>query len=142
MGRAAPHPRIALIVEDEDEVRDLAAALLEETDLDVVETETAQDAMDYLDRNARDVAFLFADVRTSSRLDGVGLARVAREKWPWVRVVLTSGSPLDEGRDSGCDFTEQFRLKFTLRTTGQIENDRDGIATPASATLELPKRAT
>lgn len=100
MGRAAPQPRIALIVEDEVEVRDLAAALLEETDLDVVETETAQDAMDYLNRNAGDVAFLFADVRTSSRLDGVDLARVAREKWPWVRVVLTSGSPLDEDRDS------------------------------------------
>jgi CheY-like chemotaxis protein len=87
-------------VEDEVEVRDLAAALLEETDLDVVETETAQDAMDYLNRNAGDVAFLFADVRTSSRLDGVDLARVARERWPWVRVVLTSGSPLDEDRDS------------------------------------------
>jgi CheY-like chemotaxis protein len=100
MGRAAPHPRIALIVEDEDEVRDLAAALLEETDLDVVETETAQDAMDYLDRNASDVALLFADVRTSSRFDGVDLARAAREKWPWVRVVLTSGAPLDEDRDS------------------------------------------
>jgi len=101
MGRAVQQPRIALIVEDEDEVRDLAAALLEETDLEVVETETAQDALDYLNGHAHEVAFLFADVRTSSRLDGVDLARTVREQWPWVRVVLTSGAPLDEGRDDG-----------------------------------------
>ncbi|MET0745788.1 MAG: response regulator [Microvirga sp.] len=100
MGRAAPQPRIALIVEDEDEVRDLAAALLEETDLDVVETETAQDAMDYLKGHAGEVALLFADIRTSSRIDGVDLARAVRDQWPWVRVVLTSGAPLDEDRDS------------------------------------------
>jgi CheY-like chemotaxis protein len=101
MGQAAKQPRVALIVEDEDELRDLAAALLEETDLEVVETESAQEAMDYMSRNAGEVAFLFADVRTSSRLDGVDLARAVRLKWPWVRVVLTSGAPLDDDLDRG-----------------------------------------
>ncbi|MBM6595685.1 response regulator [Microvirga pudoricolor] len=101
MGQAVKQPRVALIVEDEDEVRDLAAALLEETDLEVVETENTQEAMNYLSGNAGDVAFLFADVRTSSRLDGVDLARTVRLKWPWVRVVLTSGAPLDDDLDKG-----------------------------------------
>jgi CheY-like chemotaxis protein len=32
-----PEPHLALIVEDDHDVRDLAAALLEETPLDVVE---------------------------------------------------------------------------------------------------------
>ena len=101
MGQAVKQPRVALIVEDEDEVRDLAAALLEETDLEVVETGNTQEAMNYLSGNAGDVAFLFADVRTSSRLDGVDLARTVRTKWPWVRVVLTSGAPLGDDLDKG-----------------------------------------
>ena len=36
-----PEPHVALIVEDDPDVCDLAAALLEETELDVVEVESA-----------------------------------------------------------------------------------------------------
>jgi CheY-like chemotaxis protein len=43
-----PEPRLALIVEDDADVRDLAAALLEETPLDVVEVESAEAALDCL----------------------------------------------------------------------------------------------
>jgi CheY-like chemotaxis protein len=101
MGQAIKQPRVALIVEDEDEVRDLAAALLEETDLDVVETASAQEAMNYLAQNAGEVALLFADIRTASVLNGVDLARTVRLRWPWVRVVLTSGAPLEDSLDKG-----------------------------------------
>jgi CheY-like chemotaxis protein len=39
MNALQPEPHLALIVEDDRDVRDLAAALLEETPLDVVEVE-------------------------------------------------------------------------------------------------------
>ncbi len=100
MGRKIEPARVALIVEDDVEVRGLAAALLEETDLQVVEAASAEEAMDYLRRHAEEVAFLFADVRLPCLMNGVDLARTVRLKWPWVRTVLTSGQPLDDESDS------------------------------------------
>jgi CheY-like chemotaxis protein len=93
--RMEPH-RVALIVEDDFEVRGLAAALLEETDLKVVEASSAEEALDYLRLHSADVAFLFADVRLPCLMDGLDLVRTVRLKWPWVRTVLTSGRPLDQ----------------------------------------------
>ncbi len=96
MGQQINSHRIALIVEDDFEIRGLAAALLEETDLCVVEMSTAEEALDYLRNHAEEVAFLFADVRLPCLMSGVDLARTVRIKWPWVRTVLTSGLSLDE----------------------------------------------
>jgi len=97
MGQKIEPRCIALIVEDDSEVRGLAAALLEETDLRVVEASSAEEALDYLRGHAEHVAFLFADVRLPCLLTGVDLARTVRIKWPWVRTVLTSGVSLEEG---------------------------------------------
>jgi len=96
MGRRIEPYRVALIVEDDFEVRGLAAALLEETDLKVVETSSAEEALDYLNRHSEEVAFLFADLRLPCLMDGLDLVRTVRLKWPWVRTVLTSGRPLDD----------------------------------------------
>jgi DNA-binding NtrC family response regulator len=86
-----PEPHVALIVEDEPYVRELAAALLEETELDVVEVETAEAALDYLKDQGSEVAMMFADVRLPGEMDGVQLAKAACTLWPTVRIVLTSG---------------------------------------------------
>jgi CheY-like chemotaxis protein len=97
MGRKMEPLRIALIVEDDMELRGLAAALLEETDLQVVETSSAEEALDFLRGHADDVAFLFADIRLPCLMSGVDLARSVRLKWPWIRIMLTSGGPLEDG---------------------------------------------
>jgi len=100
MGERIDSRRIALIVEDDFDVRGLAAALLEETDLRVVETVSAEEALDYLRRHGEEVAFLFADVRLPCLMSGIDLARTVRIKWPWVRTVLTSGlSPEEQLED-------------------------------------------
>ncbi|WP_201831691.1 response regulator [Microvirga zambiensis] len=96
MGQKMEPYRVALIVEDDFEVRGLAAALLEETDLKVVETSSAEEALDYLRHHSEEVAFLFADVRLPCLMDGLDLVRTVRLKWPWVRTVLTSGRPLEQ----------------------------------------------
>ena len=93
MGRAekAANPHIALVVEDQPEVRDLAAAILEEADLDVVEAVSADEALPFLREHARDVAMIFVDVNLPGRMDGIDLAHKAAESWPWIKVVVTSG---------------------------------------------------
>ncbi|WP_457091725.1 response regulator [Microvirga sp. P5_D2] len=93
MNALHPEPHLALIVEDDRDVRDLAAALLEETPLDVVEVENAEAALECLQERGGEVAMLFADVRLPGPMDGVQLARAAGKLWPTVRVVLTSGDP-------------------------------------------------
>jgi DNA-binding NtrC family response regulator len=88
-----PEPHLALIVEDDPDVRALAAVLLEETLLDVVEVESAEAALDCLQERGGEVAMMFADVRLPGEMDGVQLAKAACKLWPTVRVVLTSGDP-------------------------------------------------
>ena len=82
---------IALIVEDDPDLRELAAALLEETDLRVVECEDAEEAFVGAVRDGDDVALIFADIRLPGLLDGVDLARRVKVLWPQITMVVTSG---------------------------------------------------
>ena len=80
---------IALIVEDDPIVRELAAALLEESDLRVVECEDAEQAFGTLVRDGDDVALIFADIRLPGLLDGVDLALRVKVLWPQITMVVT-----------------------------------------------------
>ena len=93
MGRAHQHADVALIVEDEPAVRELAAALLEEFPLRVQETESAEDALAFMQQHGSEVALIFADVRLSGSMDGVQMAKAVCKLWPSVKVVLTTGDP-------------------------------------------------
>jgi CheY-like chemotaxis protein len=85
-------PHIGLVVEDDPAVRELAVALLQETELDVADVESAEAALAYLQQHGVEVALIFADVRLPGMMDGVQLARAACTLWPTIRIVLTSGA--------------------------------------------------
>ena len=93
MNALQPDPHLALIVEDDPDLRALAAVLLDEPPLDVVEVESAEAALDLLQERGGEVAMLFADVRLPGEMDGAQLARAACKLWPTIRIVLTSGDP-------------------------------------------------
>ena len=99
MGQSNPFQHVALVVEDDHEVRNLAAAILEETDLQVVEADSAEEALHYLSENAKKVALVFTDIRLPCLMDGVDLARAVNLKWPWIKVLVTSGDPGDRLTD-------------------------------------------
>jgi CheY-like chemotaxis protein len=82
---------VALIVEDDPDLRELAGALLEETDLRVVECEDAEQALAFLNREGDTVAMMFVDVRLPGLLDGLDLVRRARRLWSEISIVVTSG---------------------------------------------------
>jgi DNA-binding NtrC family response regulator len=82
---------VALVVEDDPDVRELAAALLEETDLRVVTCEDAETALAVMVREGENVALVFSDVRLPGLLDGIDLARRVKALWPHVSIVVTSG---------------------------------------------------
>ncbi|MBK3395853.1 MULTISPECIES: response regulator [Methylobacterium] len=90
MGRAAPTAPIAVVVEDDESVRDFAAAILEETDLDVIACRSAADALAVMREHGSEVALLFTEVQLAGEMDGAALARTVERDWPDVRVVVTS----------------------------------------------------
>ena len=81
----------ALIVEDDEDQRSLVGALLEECDMKVVECETAEAAAVAMEHLRDSLVMMFVDVNLAGYMDGVELALLAREKFPHVSVVLTSG---------------------------------------------------
>jgi len=89
--KVVPQPKV-LVVEDDLLVLHLSAQSLRRDGLDVVEAETADDAADILRAVGDEIAVVFSDIRTPGELDGMALARVVRESWPSILVVLTSGA--------------------------------------------------
>ena len=83
--------RLALVVEDNDHVRSLAEALLEETELSVIGCDSAEAALSVLQARGGDVALVFADVRLAGEMDGLQLAHAVATLWPRARLVITSG---------------------------------------------------
>ena len=95
----APDARIALVVEDEQETRDLAESVLEETELRVVGCASAEKALSFLQEHGGEVALVFADIRLAGAMDGVQLARAIATLWPCTRLVVTSGVDPEPGDD-------------------------------------------
>ena len=91
--QSSPQRRLALIVEDDPELRWLTAALLEESELDIIECESAEAALATMLIRGKDVALIFADLRLPGVMDGVDLAREVKMRWPHLTVVVTSGNP-------------------------------------------------
>ena len=129
MNALQPEPHLALIVEDDRDVRDLAAALLEETPLDVVEVENAEAALECLQERGGEVAMLFADVRLPGD-DGRGPTRQGRlqalangqgrahlrRPWRPVWTICRSASPSCRSRGAASMCWSRPRRPFMTRS--------------------------
>jgi signal transduction histidine kinase len=80
-----------LVVEDNQEVRRVVMRQLNGLGYRALETGTGTDALAVLAREPVDL--LLTDIVMPGGLDGVDLARIAIEKWPALKIVLTSGFP-------------------------------------------------
>jgi DNA-binding response OmpR family regulator len=94
MGQAITPPKV-LVVEDDPDVRSLAAVILEESDVEVLEAETAEEALAYMRQYGSEIAAVFADINLPGSMDGVDLARAVHLGWPETMIIATSGSPRD-----------------------------------------------
>lgn len=84
---------IAVVAEDDPDVRDVAVVLFEESELRVIPCNSAEAAFAAMCKCGTDVAILFADVRLAGLMDGIDLAHRVKRMWPHVKIVLTSGHP-------------------------------------------------
>jgi two-component system, response regulator PdtaR len=84
-------PVIVLLAEDEALVRMMAADVLrEEGGFKVVEVVNADEALTVLEATA-DIRALVTDVEMPGSLNGFTLARVVKQAWPQIGIVVTSG---------------------------------------------------
>ena len=105
MGQSKPlRAERALVVEDDPMQREMICLLLEESDFDVIECESAEAAELVLEQAGGDVVLMMTDVNLAGHMDGVELAHIAKKCNPDLDVIVTSGKPLRQQLPDGAKF--------------------------------------
>jgi CheY-like chemotaxis protein len=81
---------VVLVVEDEPLVRALAVDALEDEDFEVIEAPTGDHALCIL-QSRSDIDVVLTDVDMPGETDGFQLARIAREMYPQLLIIVVSG---------------------------------------------------
>lgn len=79
-----------LVVEDREDVAELARAILEDFGYEVLSASNGRKALELLDE-AKRISLLFTDLIMPGGMNGVSLAREARKRQPRLKVLLTTG---------------------------------------------------
>ena len=79
-----------LIVEDDSKVAEVSASLIQQIGYHTMVAADAREALDLLARQ-KDIVLVFTDIIMPGKMDGIQLARTAREYHPNLPVLLTTG---------------------------------------------------
>lgn len=79
-----------LVVEDEPLIRLDTVDRLEDEGFEVIEAGDAAEAIRILETCAH-IGILFTDVEMPGSMDGFALARVTRDRWPPIEIIVASG---------------------------------------------------
>lgn len=104
MGQSMPIRATALIVEDDPMQREMICVLLEESNYNVIQCESAEAAELVLDKFSGTLVLMITDVSLAGRMNGVELAHIAASRNPQLDVVVTSGRALPEPLPQGVKF--------------------------------------
>ena len=83
--------RYALVVEDDETQRQMVSTILEGIDFEVLQSDTGEAAMVILEEVGHDLSLMVADVRLNGDMTGSQLAKFARQLYPNIKVIVTSG---------------------------------------------------
>jgi two-component system, response regulator PdtaR len=84
---------VVLIVEDEALVRASAVDWVEEAGFEALEAVDADEAIRILE-SRDDIRVVFTDINIRGSIDGLKLAHAVRNRWPPIKLVVTSGQIL------------------------------------------------
>jgi DNA-binding NtrC family response regulator len=104
MGQANPFKPIALVVEDDAFQRELVVVLLEESEMEVIQCQSAEGALRLLEEMGGCVSMIFTDVNLAGKIDGVELAHFATQRYPNIHVIVTSGLEVTKSLPEGALF--------------------------------------
>jgi DNA-binding response OmpR family regulator len=93
-----PLPRSAtiLLVEDEESIRHLVHAILTEQGFTLLTARDGAEALRLSQEPTQSIDLLLADLMLPGRVNGVQVARQMVERHPALKVLYTSGFPIDE----------------------------------------------
>jgi CheY-like chemotaxis protein len=97
MASAVGRP-VVLIVEDEPLLRFSGAEMVGDAGYDVVEAGSADQAIVILEARS-DIHIVFTDIQMPGSMDGLKLAWFVRNRWPPIKLVVTSGRVAVAERD-------------------------------------------
>jgi CheY-like chemotaxis protein len=101
------------VVEDNPGMRRVVVRQLQDLNYRTLECESATAALVVLQRESVDL--LLTDIVMPGDLDGVELAHLSTERWPSLKIVLTSGFPQDRvGQSYGWRLLSKPYTKITL----------------------------
>ena len=95
---------VVILVEEEADERTALREHLDTADFQVLETDETDAALSLLETRS-DIGAIVTDAHVPGRIDGFELARMVRERWPQIGVVMTSGhsdskgGPVPEGSE-------------------------------------------
>jgi CheY-like chemotaxis protein len=115
-----------LVVEDDQEVADVCAAALEESGYSVKRVESAHQAIEML-ATEDEIDLVFSDVIMPAGMSGVQMARVVRERFPDLPVLLTTGysSAAMEALSAGFPILNKpYRIDALRRAIGNMLGPR------------------
>ncbi len=95
--------RSVLLVEDEVLVRLSIADDLRQASLTVLEAANADEASTILESHTQRVGLVLTDIQMPGRIDGRGLVRLVRERYPDVRIIVLTGVRPDGLKDVAAD---------------------------------------
>lgn len=81
-----------LVVEDEPLLRMMALDMVEEAGFAAYEAGNADEALDLLETRD-DIGLVFTDINMPGSIDGLALGYLVRERWPWIKLAITSAQP-------------------------------------------------
>lgn len=119
-------PITVLVVEDEVLVRLDIVDQLEGEGFEVLEAQSADEAIAILEANTQ-IRLLFTDIDMPGSMDGLKLAAAVRDRWPPVRIIVTSGHRLVEITDlpdGSVFFSKPYRHTDVLRSMQELLTSR------------------
>jgi two-component system cell cycle response regulator CpdR len=122
MGQAKPFKPIALVVDDDVLQRDLVVVLLEESEIDVIQCQSAEEALRVLEKMDGCVSIMFTEVNLAGKIDGVELAHFVTQRYPNLRVIVTSGLTPPRSLPGGAMFMPKpWRPLEVLREAARLQ---------------------
>src|SRR5690348_15956781 len=108
---------VVLVVEDEELVRAAALAIVEESGFEAIGAGSADEAIGALETRS-DICAVFTDVQMPGQIDGVKFARLIRDRWPAIAVLVTSGKTrlVESDLPNGARFVPKPYLAFQIET--------------------------
>ena len=118
-----------LVVEDNPEVGDVTATLLEQIGYRVLRAENAAEALAQL-QNGNRIDLLFSDIVMPNGMNGIHLAQEVRERYPTIGVLLTTGySDMAAAAETRFPILRKpFEVSSLERAVREVLADPDGPA--------------